>query len=122
MVEQHEADKKPNDNLEPAKPQEQPEDKDDREKYGRFDPSSGAQAQKTPKHPIGDRIMKPTRTRDSLQNPEVAVALRGIEDRLAAVERRLAGGIGPRNGLGQSIFPAVAHERRYYPRFRHFET
>jgi hypothetical protein len=41
MVAQHEADKEPNNNLEPAEPAEQPGDDDDRAKYGagRFDPS-----------------------------------------------------------------------------------
>jgi hypothetical protein len=45
--------------LEPAKPEDQPPDDDDRNKYGagRLDPSAGDQAQKTPKHPIGDALV-----------------------------------------------------------------
>jgi hypothetical protein len=56
---QREADKMPNENLEPAEPAEQPPDDDDRNKYGagRFDPSCGNQSQKTPKHPVGDAMV-----------------------------------------------------------------
>jgi hypothetical protein len=46
-----------------------------------------------------------TRTRDSLQTPELPAAMRDMEARLQAVERRLAGNIGPKNSLGQSIYP-----------------
>jgi hypothetical protein len=51
---------KENDTLglnEPAEPQDQPQPKDDRDKFLRFDPSSGNQAQKTPQHPVGDAFV-----------------------------------------------------------------
>jgi hypothetical protein len=60
LAEEHEADKQPD---EPAQPEEPP--KDDRASYGlgRFDPSSGSQAQKSPKHPMGDAFVPvPMRT------------------------------------------------------------
>ena len=58
MIEQHEESKQPNENLEPAKPEDQPEaeDRDDRYKRSRFDPSCGNQAQKTPQHPVSDEL------------------------------------------------------------------
>jgi hypothetical protein len=101
MAEQHEAGKEPSDNLEPAKAEDQPEDKDDRYKFGRFDPSSGAQAQATPRHPMGGNSkrevdMKPTR--DSLH----PAALLEWEDRLQAVERRLAGAV-PKHPIGDAL-------------------
>jgi hypothetical protein len=55
-VARHEASKMPNDNLEPVEATDDPaEPDDDRAKYGlgRFDPSCGSQAQKTPRHPVG---------------------------------------------------------------------
>jgi hypothetical protein len=83
------------------------------EKYApRFDISSGAQSQKTPQHPLGGnsrkdpdmRPTKPMRSRDSLQKPELPAALASMEKRLSAIEAKMAGGIGERNSLGQSIF------------------
>ena len=46
----NEADKQPD-----APPAEEPP-KDNRDKFSRFDPSSGNQAQKTPKQPMGDSV------------------------------------------------------------------
>src|ERR1700752_1244961 len=50
QVAMHEADKQPD-----APPAEEPP-KDNRDKFSRFDPSSGNQAKKTPKHPMGDSV------------------------------------------------------------------
>jgi hypothetical protein len=65
---------KENDTLglnEPAEPQDQPQPKDDRNKFLRFDPSSGNQAQKTPQHPVGDAFVPmPTRDQYNLMRHE----------------------------------------------------
>jgi hypothetical protein len=51
-------DKEPNNNLEPAAGNRELPENDDRYKFGRLDPSTGAQSQKTPRHPMGDTMMR----------------------------------------------------------------
>jgi hypothetical protein len=67
MAAEHEADKG---EAEPAEPAQPP--KDDREKYGlgRFDPSSGSQAQKSSQHPTGDSVAVPVPVRTRLEHAQ----------------------------------------------------
>jgi hypothetical protein len=64
-VSRHEASKEPNDNLEPSRPKDQPQLKDER--VLAFDPSSGDNAQSTEKFPLG--VPPRRRTADMVKTP-----------------------------------------------------
>src|ERR1700730_6825978 len=60
LAAEHEEKRNPTPDEPPADPEDQ-QPKDDRDKFLRFDPSVGNQAQKTPGHPAGDMVPVPTR-------------------------------------------------------------